>query len=774
MNKNKRFSHSFLFFFVVPYLFFLIASPSAQAQERGYAVSGVVTDAANGEIIQGATVYVKERPTTGTTSNQYGFYSVNIPAGKWTLCCTFLGYETVEAAVEVTGNMNRSFAIGEGASEIKEVVVSTIRRDENLTSPQAGVARIDVAQMNRVPVMFGERDIMKSIQFLPGVKSEGDGTSGFIVRGGTTSQNLVLLDGAPINNAGHLMGFFSAFNSDALRSAVLYKGLMPAQYGGRTSSVFDVRMKEGNNQHYDVNGSVGLISAKLNIEGPIKKDKSSFFVAARRTYADAFLALSNDYKGTVMYFYDVNAKVNYIFSERDRIFASAYFGQDNFGMKDLEKLKWSNRTLSLRWYHQMGNRLVSNVSLLNSQYNSNTGVYFLDTSLDFLVKVGQTDLVWDIDWHPSQAHNVKIGAKSTLHSVTSGDLEINGTRTRERRAGWENAAWINEEWKISDAFTVTGGLRFAGFSVLGGDSPFYTVDDEGDILSVTDKGDGIYKTYWSVEPRFSASWRITPSATLKAAYSRTTQNIHTVSSGPMSTSLDRYFVSSNLIKPETADQYSLGFFKNLKNDEYELSAEVYYKDMGEVVNYRDGVSFDTHMEIERSLKAGKGRSYGLELFARKNTGRFTGWISYTLSRTETRIAGINNGKWYNADSDRTHDVSIVGMYNISDRWEISASWIYSSGQAMTLPVAKYGMDGETNLYYAGRNDSRAPASHRLDISATYQLKSRSKRYEHELTFGVFNAYCRYNPFMIVIDNEGNATQLSMFGIVPSVAYNFRF
>lgn len=746
--------------------------PSAFSQKRNCTVSGIVIDASNGEIIRGASVYVKERGHVGVATDANGFYAITIPEGEYTLHCSFLGYDDVEETLSLSKNIKQDFALRESSEEIATVVVSTTSGEQNLSTPQAGVDRIDPAQIARVPVIFGERDLMKYIQLLPGVKAEGDGASGFQVRGGSTSQNLVLLDGAPVTNSGHLMGFFSAFNSDAVRDATLYKGLMPAQYGGRTSSVLDVKMKEGNNQRYSFNGSVGLISAKVNVEGPIAKDKASFFVAARRTYADALLAFSDEYKGTILYFYDINAKVNWKFSKRDRLFASLYFGEDKFGAKNIAKFNWSNFTTSARWFHQFAGKLVSNVSLLHSAYNSMGGEYIFDDLFRYKVRVGQTDFAADIDWYPSQAHDIKFGVKATQHRVTSGELNRNDGTSREKRDAWEMAVWINDQWDVSDRISITAGLRLSGFLVPG-DNTYYDMDPEGVITGTHRPSGSVFKSYWDLEPRASASWRMTPTSSLKAAYSRSTQNLHTIKSGPMSSFMDRYFLTSNLVKPEKADQVSLGYFRNLKDNTYELSAEIYYKDMQNVLNYRDGVSFSSHMEIERLILAGEGRSYGLEIYARKTKGRLTGWISYTLSKTETRIDGINHGRWYKADNDRTHDLSVVAMYDLSPRWQLSATWVYNTGQALSLPSAKYEVNGHTVFHFDKRNGTRAPDYHRLDVSATYKLRTRN-RYEHELSFGLYNAYCRYNPFLIFVKEDGTAKQVSMFGIVPSISYNFKF
>ncbi len=749
----------------------------AYGQQR-YIVSGMVTDSAEGKPIAGATIVI-DGSGAGTAADQEGRWSMTTTAGAHDFVCSSLGYTPQQRRINVEGPERLDFSLAEGYSEIEEIVISTTSPFDRVRNVQIGAEKIEMDEMALMPAMFGERDIMKSIQLLPGVKAESDGSSGFQVRGGTTSQNMVLLDDAPVYNSGHLMGFFSAFNDEALLDATLYKGLIPAQYGNGTSSVFEVNTRSGSYYKYRFGGSVGLLSAKLHAEGPIVKEKASFFVAARRTYMDVFLGLTEEYKGNTLNFYDINAKVNYDIGSSDKLFISFFTGRDKLGLKGNElSMKWGNMTGTVRWFHRFSEKVSSNTSLIYSDYSTTNGANMYNMFYSFNGLIRQAGIKENIRWSPSENHSIDMGFQSMYVGVMSADWDFTSFHEREQRDSWENAAWINDEWRISDKVSLSAGLRFSLFSAMGG-SPYYRLNKAGDIVETIDCTKGrIVKTWFGIEPRASLNWRTTEKQSIKAGYSRTSQNIHAVRNANISLPFDRYTMSSNIVKPQLADQVSVGYAALTPGNMFEFSVEAYYKSVHNVLDYRDGKSFQSEIEIERIIMAGDGRSYGVELLVRKNSGNFTGWISYTLAWSQNKIPGINAGEWYTASNDRRHDLSVVALYRFNGNWSAAATWVYNTGQAMTAPNAKYEVDGQTAYYYAERNGYRAPDYHRLDVSATW-TKARP-RWTHEVSLGVFNAYNRYNTFIISFENDDTkpsgtkATQISLFGAVPSVSYSFKF
>lgn len=758
-------------------LLLLLASEYAIAQ-KSIMLQGKILDKKSGEPLVGAVVYSKEFPTKGTTSNQDGYYSIQLQEGTQIIVCSYIGYITCEKSLDLHKNKSLNIQLSEDSQMLDEVIVSSSSPQSRVAEAQIGVQKIDIAEMAKTPVLFGERDIIKSIQLLPGVKSEGDGSSGYQVRGGTSSQNLIQLDGATVYNAGHLMGIFSTFNDDALTNASLYKGQIPAQFGGGTSSVFDISTKTGAMDAFHANGSIGLLSAKLNVEGPIVKDKLSFFAAARRSYIDLLLKGSKDFKDNVMNFYDLNAKLNWRISDGDMLSLSFFKGKDNMGMDDLMDMDWGNTSVALRWFHRFNDKLHAGISLSWSDYSSDIGMEVLNTNHEMNGYIRQLTFKESLTWLPTNRHTVNIGLQSALISLQSAEWQINDLHEKEKRDAWENSIWINDEWKITDRMTFMAGLRFNAFSVLGG-SPYYSLDGDGNITETLDYGNGSFvKTHLTLEPRFSVHYRLGERHSLKAGFSRNSQNIHAIRNSSMSMPFDRYTMSSNLTEPQTANQISVGYIGLTADRKYELSVEGYYKRIDNVYDYRDGKSFNSEIEIERLLQGGKGRAYGAELCLRKNSGRLTGWIAYTLSWAENKIEGINKNRWYTAGNDRRHDLSIVAMYDLSRHWNFSATWKYNTGQALTAPSAKYEIGGDTYYYYAERNGYRAPAYHRLDFSFTHT--KQVGRYTRQWSFGLYNAYNRYNPYIITFENDdtkpsGTKTvQYSLFGIIPSVSFNFKF
>ncbi len=661
---------------------------------------------------------------------------------------------------------------------LQEVTVMSRSARKRVEEVQIGVEKVEIATLAKIPALFGEKDIIKSIQLLPGVKSESEASGGYQVRGGTAAQNLILLDGATIYNAGHLMGLFSTFNDDALTSASLYKGLVPAQLGGGTSSVFDIDTRPGDVNEYHFGGSIGLLSAKLMAEGPIQQDRSSFLVTARRSYLDVFLKATNKYRNNTLNFYDANARLNFRLTPSDLLTVTLFRGRDNMGLEDLMNMSWGNTTLAANWLHTFREQLYGNTQLTFSDFRCDTGIDMLNTYYTMKGFIRHFTLHHHEVWSPTPQHRLNMGLESTYLQLQSAEWDINLLHQRERRNAWANALWVNDEWKVNSQIELSLGLRLHLFSALGG-SPYYQIDNAGNITQTMHPGSGSFvKTYANIEPRISAKWNISQQHSLKLGYSRTSQDIHAIRGISMSTPFDRYTMTSNIIKPEQAHQVALGWVGIGPEGHYDFSAETYYKIIDNVYDYRDGKAFYSEIEIERLLLGGKGRAYGLELCAHKNTGRLTGWASYTLSWSENKIEGINQYRWYTASNDRRHDIAIVGIYDLAPHWELSGTWRYNTGQALTAPSAKYDLGGSTYYYYAERNGYRAPAYHRLDFSATYTRKLRHAT--RIWSFGIYNAYCRYNPFVIRFINDDKkpsgtkAEQTALFGIIPSVSLTLKY
>ena len=660
---------------------------------------------------------------------------------------------------------------------LREVTISSRSASKRVDEVQVGVEKVEIATLAKVPSLFGEKDILKSIQLLPGVKSESEGSGGYQVRGGTAAQNLILLDGATVYNAGHLMGLFSSFNDDALMNGSLYKGMVPAQLGGGSSSVFDISTRSGDVNNYHYGASVGLLSAKVMAEGPIQKDKSSFLVAGRRSYLDLFLGLSDEYKNNTLHFYDTNVRLNFHLSPKDMLALSFFHGRDNMAIEDMMMMEWSNTAATANWLHTFSDTRYVNTKLAYSIYQCDMGMDMLSSYYKMKGYIRHATLRHQQVWAPGQ-HRFNYGLEGTFLQLQSAEWDIVELHERERRNALMGAAWIGDEWRVGKQLELSAGVRLHLFSVLGG-APYYLIDKDGNITETLNTASGhIVKTYTNVEPRLSAKLKLSQLHSLKLGYSRTSQDIHAISNSSMSMPFDRYTMTSNIVAPEQADQIALGWAGITKNGEYDFSAEAYYKDIRNVYDYRDGKLFYSEIEIERLILGGKGRAYGLELCAHKNKGLLTGWVSYTLSWSDNKIEGINGGKWYTASNDRRHDLSVVGMYKLSNTWEVAATWHYNTGQALTAPSGKYDMSGSTFYYYHERNGYRAPACHRLDISATYTKKHG--RGTHIWSFGIYNAYNHYNPYVIQFLNDDDkpsgtkVEQTSLFGIIPSVSFTIKY
>ena len=662
--------------------------------------------------------------------------------------------------------------------QLKEVFVNANSAKRRISGLQIGSERMQVKEMTETPRLLGEADVMRSVQLLPGVKAESDASSGFQVRGGTAAQNRILYDDAPVYNMGHLAGLFSTFNDDALSTATLYKGLFPAMYGEAASAVLDINSRSGNKQKWHGGGDIGLLSCKGLLEGPLVKDKLSMLVCARRSYADLLLNRFEDFKDNTLYFYDINAKLDYTPTQRDQLQLSMFATKDRTALESMFDMQWTNMAASLRWSHQFSNIASSQTSLLMSNYETKVGVDLLGMDLSFSGHVRHGVLRQNFTF-ATERSELNIGGQSMLSDVKSAEWQRLEKHVSEKRRGWENHVWIDEQWRLSPHLNVQAGLRLTTFSALGGPY-YYEINEKGDItwLYKTRKNRIVY-THLTLEPRLSVAWQPSELTSIKAGYCRTSQNVHALRNQSMSAPFDRFTMSSNLVKPMVADQLSLGIYTMTPQQDYDFSLEGYYRHVDNVLDYRDGVSFSSEIEIERLVLAGQGRSYGAELCARKNLGRLTGWLAYTLSWSKTKIAGINGGEWYTAGNDRRHDIDLVATYRLSNTWTLSGVWVYNSGQAFTAPSSKYVIIDNYIYYYAERNGYRAPDYHRLDVSATWTKKISNGKLTRQWTFGIYNLYNHYNPFIINFEDSNNgartkAVQYSLFGIVPSVSFGLKF
>jgi hypothetical protein len=757
----------------------------AVAQVR-HTVSGTIRDSASGETLIGASLVLLEQPRSAVLSNSFGFYSINAPAGHYTLVVSFAGYRSDTTKITLDKDLALAVQLNSATGQLQEVVVSANRNDANVTKPLMGVQKLSVTEIRDIPVIFGEKDILKTIQLLPGVQSAGDGNSGFYVRGGSIDQNLILLDGATVYDPSHLLGFFSVFNSDAIKDVTLYKGAIPAEYGGRLSSVLDVKMNDGNSKDYSASGGIGLIDSRLTIEGPIQKDDGSFIVSARRTYADVFLKLSKDTNTNrnSLYFYDLNAKANYKLGAKDHLYLSGYFGQDHLGISNSFDLTYGNATGTLRWNHILGSKLFSNTSLVYSKYNYTIGINSGNNDVGINSFIKDFDLKEDLEYYISSGNKLNVGFDVTDHTISPGNISASqsssfNSLSIQNRHALESAIYVNHDIAISDKLNMNYGLRAEIFTVLG-PGTFYTYDANGNAIDSTKYGSGQKViNYFNLEPRWSASYKVTDNSSIKASYSRTTQNLHLLSNSTSSNPTDVWIPSSNNVKPEIGDQVSLGYYRNLKENAYELSAEIYYRFMQNQIDYKNGAQLIANTNVESQLVFGHGRAYGLELYARKKVGRLTGWISYTLSRTERQFDAINNDSWYPATQDRTHDLSVVGIYKLNKKWTLSSDFVYYTGNATTWPSGKYQVDGQIAFVYTQRNGYRMPPYNRLDFSATLQGK-KTKRTDSYWIFSCYNIYGRENPYSISFQQDPGdpsktqAVQYALFRWVPSISYNFKF
>jgi outer membrane receptor protein involved in Fe transport len=768
------------------------------ASAHRYTISGYVKDSLNGETLIGASISVVGK-SKGINTNQYGFYSITLTEGTYQLVCSYIGFQPKVVEIKLDHDLQITFGVLPKIKLSEVVVVTAKKRDANVKNAQMGKFTLPIEQIKALPSFLGEVDLLKTIQFLPGVRNAGEGSAGIYVRGGGPDQNLILLDDAPVYNTGHLFGFFSIFNADAIKNVSLIKGGMPAQYGGRLSSVLDVTMKEGNNQKYQVDAGIGVIASRLSIQGPIKKNKASFIISGRRTYIDAlsklFLKKSSQFYGSSYYFYDLNAKVNYIFSDKDRLYLSGYFGRDVFnfvnGRQSLKiNIPWGNSTGTLRWNHVFNKKLFGNTTAVYNDYKFTFNAAQNSFELKLMSGIRDISLKQDFDLYPFTGHKIKFGGIYTYHrftpSVVSGkqDTTVFKPNNAQVKYAHEAAVYVQDDWEINDKIKINAGLRYSWFQQTG---PYkiYKTDDNGNRLDSTVFGNGArVKTYGGLEPRFTIRYAINDETSFKASVTRNLQYIHLVSNAGTTLPTDIWVPSTYKVQPQKSWLYAAGLFKNFRDNMYETSIEFYYKRMQNQIEYKEGYTPTSLEDTENFFTFGKGWSYGTELFVNKTKGKLTGWLGYTLSWTWRRFPGLNFGEKYPAKFDRRHDMSIVAMYEISKKWKVSAAFVYGSGNAATLPQRFYIINGILTQEYSRINEYRLPSYHRLDLSATLTPKKNERRkWKSEWVFSVYNAYSRKNPYFIYFDQTGSpyngtleiqAKQVSLFPIIPAITWNVKF
>ncbi len=750
--------------------------------------SGQVKDAGNGELLIGATIFAKGI-NLGTVSNEYGYFSLSLPPGNYEIDINYLGFEQVSKQIDLTKNRYLVIELKEFSESLQEVEITAERTDRNISSNEMSHVKLQAKSIKKIPAFMGEVDLVKAIQLLPGVQATAEGASGFSVRGGSPDQNLILLDEATVYNASHLMGFFSVFNNDAIKDVKIYKGDIPAAHGGRLASLLDVRMRDGNSKKIAVTGGIGTISTRLTIEGPIFKDKTTFIVSGRRTYADLFLMLSTDekIKDNKLNFYDVNAKVSHTFNKNNRLFLSFYNGKDMFKSK-FSELSFGNRTATARWNHLFNSKLFSNFTFVNSVYNYKLGTpEGGPNSFMWWSKMTDYGVREDLTYYLNPENTIKFGGEFTYHLFEPGTASGIGEESLynefklPNNSALDYAIYISNEQKIGERIQLKYGLRFSVFQNIGPgtmynfDSSFESIDS-----TVFPSGD-IYNTYFGLEPRLGITYLLTPESSVKANYSRTRQYMQLAQNSTAGTPLDIWFPASPNVAPQIADQVALGYFRNLNENRLEASVEVYYKWMKNSIDFKDFAEVLLNEKLEGELRFGKSWSYGAEFLLRKNTGKFTGWISYTYSRTYRKFEDINSGKTYPAPYDKPHDFSIVLSYEIHPRLDVAANWVYATGAPVTFPTGRAYYGNLIVPIYSDRNEYRFPDYHRLDISLTWKKKQRVKdKWNWDINFSVYNAYGRHNTWSInfVQDDENPnltyAEQTYLFSFVPALTFNFKF
>ncbi|WP_435415957.1 TonB-dependent receptor [Polaribacter aestuariivivens] len=785
------------------FFIFFLCSFSLLSQEK-ITLSGTVYDNINNETLIGVSIYFPEL-NAGTTTNEYGFYSITIPKGNYKIQISYLGYTTIQETINLVEKTTKNLNLIEETESLNEIIIESNIEKLNIRTPQMSVNKLTAATIKQIPVVLGEADIIKSLILLPGVTSAGEGASGFNVRGGAADQNLILLDEAIVFNSSHLFGFFSVFNPDVIKDVQLYKGGIPAKYGGRLSSVLDIYQKEGNSKSFNATGGIGLVSSRLLLEGPLEKEKSSFLIGGRASYAHLFLPLfDNDNKA---YFYDLNSKVNYRFNDKNNVFLSTYFGKDVFGINDSFVNSYGNTVVNLRWNHLFSDKLFSNLSLIYSDY-------FYGLILDFVgfewdSGITNFNFKYDFKHYLNEKLKLSYGVNNIYIKFNPGEIIPNrddsgivAEKLIDKYAN-EFAAYVEAEHKISDKLTLQYGVRFSNFLRLGQDELNTYQNDQAVIYndefkkyeSATPTGTESFKrsdvisSFSNFEPRFSMSYILNDNTSIKASYNRMAQYLHLLSNTASPTPLDVWTPSGKYVQPQLLDQFAVGYFKSIKEGDYSLETEAFYKDIKNRIDYINGANLIANNEIETVILNGKARAYGLEVLFKKNEGNFKGWLAYTLSRSEQLTAGrnanepgINQGNWYSTPYDKTHDFSINASYDLNEKWTFNSNFVFQTGQPTNYPVGQYEVQGLNVPIYDDnrRNADRLPAYHRLDISATLTPeKNKNRKWQGEWVFGIYNLYGRQNAASLAFrqNNEtfrNEAVQTSIFGIVPSVTYNFKF
>ena len=774
-------------------LIFIFSFFNSLSQDR-YTISGFIQDFNSGESLIGVSIY-ESQSFKGTSTNQYGFYSLTLDKGEYEIVYSFIGYKTITKKITLDRNIRTNISLKTDAILTKEVIVEGERLDKNVASSNMSQVKLKVESVKELPVILGEVDVLKSAQLLPGIQSGGEGNSGLYVRGGGPDQNLILLDEAVVYNAAHLFGFFSVFNADAIKDMNIIKGGMPAEYGGRLSSVIDITMKDGNNKRFQADGGIGLLSSRLTLQGPIQKEKSSFIVSGRRTYIDVlaqpFMNEENAFSGSGYYFYDLTTKVNYKLSDKNRLYLSGYFGRDVFDFINSDNgigisIPWGNATTSLRWNHLFNDKLFVNTSVIFTDYRFQFNI--AQSDFEFKIYTGINDWNTKVDflYQPNQRNTIRFGTNYTYHKFIpgnatgrSGEVEFAPDEVYTQYSN-EGALYFSNDIELSDEIKAHLGLRYSSFQYRGNIT--FREYIKSDLTGENDN-------YRNIEPRASLRYRINTNNSIKMAFTQNYQYIHLASLSSLSLPADLWVPSSKDIKPKFSTQYALGYFKNFNENMYETSVEAYYKEIANLIEYKEGVlpEDNTNTNSDDAFVFGDGDSYGVELLIKKNKGKTTGWIGYTLSKTTKYFDDVNNGNPFPAKYDRRHDLSITASHKLNDKWTLSTVFVYATGNSITLPTERYVIGGDVYTEYTSRNGYKMPPYHRLDIGATFKPKPKRK-YESSWNFSIYNLYSRKNPYFIYFalesdDNNGSiqngnitpkAYQVSIFPILPSITWNFSF
>ncbi|MEY2630515.1 MAG: hypothetical protein RLZZ469_1412, partial [Bacteroidota bacterium] len=776
-------------------------SVSLQAQKK-FTISGVVADEKNKETLIGVSLFVQETKT-GLVTNEYGFYSITLPEGDYTLQVNYMGYQTVTEKITLNQDLKKNFYLSVSSQQLDEVVIVDNKKRVDIRKPEMSVNKLTIQEIKEMPVIFGEVDVLKSILTLPGVTNAGEGQSGFNVRGGGADQNLVLLDESTIYNSSHLFGLFSVFNPDAIKDLKLYKGGIPSRYGGRLSSILDIYQKEGNKNAFHVNGGIGLISSRILAEGPIVKDKGSFLIAGRGSYAHLFLKLFDNPNSA--YFYDLNTKLSYSINEKNNVYLSGYFGRDVFQLNDSFVNTYGNAVINFRWNHLYSDKLFSNLSMIYSDYYYGLRLDFVGFNWDSGIK--NYNIKYDFKHYITDKFKLNYGLQSHYYDFNPGKIEPTGEESGinpeqlDKKYAMENAIYADAEHQISNKISLSYGLRFSNFLRLGQQTlnvyandqpvifnPDFQIYQSAEAIGTVSYGKNkTIAKFDNLEPRFAISYVINEEQSVKASYNRMTQYLHLISNTQSPTPLDVWAPSDRYLKPQLLDQIAVGYFRNFKDDLYSLEVESFFKKIKNRVDYIDGANLIANEAIERVILNGRARAYGLEVLFRKNSGRFKGWVSYTLSRTEQQVAGrtpeetgINNGNWYKTGFDKLHNLAVVANYKLNEKWRFSANLIAQTGQPVTFPNGQYQYEGITVPVFSGRNEENLPTYHRLDVSATLTpTKNKGRKWQAEWVFGIYNLYNRQNAASITFrqnqeTGSNEALRLSIFGIVPSATYNIKF